>query len=893
MHTRLITEAMTLTQAEVEKAKRTVDRPAPLASSPRKRRRRAPAAGAADDCFACQDRQTKCDRRRPYCTPCLDLGKDCSGYKTTLTWGVGVASRGKLRGLSLPIASSRKAVQGDDIDDKPITAPRKLAKLSSTRSRVGSFSSVGSISSGLHSPPAPTSTNPSPTTYDFVNCMDPTSQSATTASPMLPPPSFDFRMTPSPSNGSLNNQRRLSHSQYRKQRRHTLQPLSVPTSHPSRDYGVAPMTASIVGGYGNHNNNAQGLASQISPMVPTFTGYGLVSPPHNQFAQFTQQPMHTGSPAEGNFYPSPESMGWAQDDLNSSVCSDTHSSNGFAEDIFGMDSLLPSAQSYSTTIVPTIREPDSNSLMMDTKFADFSHSQTLASQPLVLCTDDVGDHVSPSVPRSLQTLSIGNTLKLQYLIDYYDKVISPVIVAFDGPNNPYRSHILSLAVHSETLQHAIAALACGNIRMRRTHNPLATNRSHSATRDSSHDQRVRRSSFAHNIMDLGLERLPQTSNNEPSGDELYYKSASIKALNEQLSDPHRRKDDSILATLLILCLYHICDTGIAKFKTQFAGVKKILALRGGTQGSNSKASNWLTIMFTWFDAMTATVNDREGQFSGDDIDMSKLNADEWALENLAGCDGRLFKIIAKLGRLNLLSQNKPVAEVSPKSSPMIHSASAVKSQDFYSMNYNGFDGNGWSEMPSNETLDARAQFWREWTDIRGKLLEWSLDECTRLPVESTHPEQDRQDLYHISESFRYSALLYTERLGYPHLSSAHPKFQNLVTHALYHISNVKSDVFLLWPLFITGTECVSEQGRFIIRERCLDIQKDSGFFNNISGLELLEKVWRDDYQEKGTSEDVMTMPATGMGPGDFSTLANGGFKWRKAMERIDGEYIVV
>ena len=34
---------------------------------------------------------------------------ECSGYKTQLTWGVGVASRGKLRGLSLPVAKSAPA----------------------------------------------------------------------------------------------------------------------------------------------------------------------------------------------------------------------------------------------------------------------------------------------------------------------------------------------------------------------------------------------------------------------------------------------------------------------------------------------------------------------------------------------------------------------------------------------------------------------------------------------------------------------------------------------------------------------------------------------------------------------------------------------------------------
>ena len=82
--------------------------PSPQSSAPRKRRRRAPATGAADDCFTCASLSLICDRRRPYCSQCLGDGKDCSGYKTTLTWGVGVASRGKLRGLSLPIAGGQK-----------------------------------------------------------------------------------------------------------------------------------------------------------------------------------------------------------------------------------------------------------------------------------------------------------------------------------------------------------------------------------------------------------------------------------------------------------------------------------------------------------------------------------------------------------------------------------------------------------------------------------------------------------------------------------------------------------------------------------------------------------------------------------------------------------------
>ena len=872
---------MSATKAEAEVVKIEPQQAAQPAGSPRKRRRRAPATGAADDCFACQDRQTHCDRRRPYCTPCLDQGKDCSGYKTQLTWGVGVASRGKLRGLSLPIPKSKRAAQSmDEEDDKKTNGPKKLAKLGPTRRASDSLDGAQ-----MRSPTSATTTGSTgtSTTYNFVN-MDPNSSASTTSpSPMLPPPSFEWRAPSSLFQGRALQQPR------KRPRRHTLQPLSVPTIHPTRDYGVMPMTASVIGGYGHHDF---GLSSQISPMVPSFTGYGIVSPTYKDFT--AQSMVH--SPCESNFFTSHETLGWPRDNMSSGLGSnhsnqDFRQQDNFYADLMATanptDSMLPTQQTFSPHDLGVTSASDTTSLTAGSKYPVYPNRAS------ALVADDVGDHSSSVVPRLLPSLSIGNTPKLQYLIDYYDKVISPVIVAFDGPTNPYRSHILSLAVESETLQHAIAALSASNLRMRRGHNPLSTNRSSQSLSPSSHDHSVRKSSIAHSLMDAGIDRLPQTSVSEPSHEELYHKGAAIKALNEQLADPLRRKDDSILATLLILCLYHICDTGVAKFKTQFAGVKKILALRGGTKGDNSKATNWLTIMFTWFDAMTASINDRESQLDGDDLDMSTLHGGEWALENLAGCDGRLFKVIAKLGRLNLLSQNKPVVGYSTKSSPSPTvqqlPSPVTKNQDYYSMNYNRFDGNGWSAMVEEDPAEAhgRAQFWEEWTDIREKLQNWQLDGPMTPP-----PEGDRLDVYHISESFRYSALLYTERLGYPHLPSAHPNFQNLVTQALFHISNVQSDVFLLWPLFITGTECVSEQGRYLIRERCLDIQKDSGFFNNISGLELLEKIWRDD---ETNDEHTARLSPSGLpvASNESSVMGGHGFKWRKAMERVDGEYIVV
>ncbi|KAL8714347.1 MAG: hypothetical protein Q9220_001680 [cf. Caloplaca sp. 1 TL-2023] len=866
-------------------------------TSPRKRRRRAPTTGAADDCFACQESQTKCNRRRPYCTQCLEQGKDCSGYKTTLTWGLGVASRGKLRGLSLPIAKSKKVTADSDVkteSKKKSNSCPQLMKLGPTRTESQHAPSLQSAGS---SNPNSTPSSARTTTFNFVN-MDPTSS---VASPMRPPPSADWR---SSAFEAKNHPNRRS---IKRARRHSLQPLHVPTLNSFRDLGGVPMTAGVVGSYGDHG---YGASIQCSPMTPIFPTYHALSP---VYKDFTPQYTSLRDPCEGHYVANHDAPSWHRasvaSSLSSSLGSDQSSRDYCEDDTFYADPVvantlddLLSNQSSANQLPQTVP------LIGEEARTSADEKSTAHQQPLLgLVPDDCGAHASLSLARSLPSLSIGKTPSMQFLIDYYEQVISPVIVAFDGPTNPYRAHILGLAVESETLQHAIAALSASNLRIRRGQNSL--NRTRHSISDSTYGNSVRKSAMAHTMMDAGVEQIAQTSPNEPSVEELFHKSASIRALNQQLADPNRRLDDSILATLLMLCLYHICDTGIAKFKTQFAGVKKILAMRGGASGASSKATNWLTIMFTWFDAMTATVNDREGQFVGSDTEWAAVNGDKWALENLAGCDGKLFKTIAKLGRLNLLSQNKPVMEnpVRNSSPPKIQQPAAMspKTQDFYSMNYNNrFDGNGWSTYLADDdaarlderSSSPRAQFWREWAEIRKDLQEWNLESAAASGGSGGHLKLDnhgdRQDLSYISESFRYSALLYTERLAYPHLPSSHPNFQNLVTQALFHISNVRSDVFLLWPLFITGTECVSEEGRSLIRERCLSIQKDSGFFNNISGLELLERVWRDDKTVDGLGINI----GAGVGVAERAMSVGGGgqgFKWRKAMEKVDGEYIVV
>lgn len=127
-------------------------------AAPRKRRRRAPATGASEDCFACRKRGVKCDRRRPYCGQCIELGKECSGYRTTLTWGVGVASRGKLRGMSLPVAKSPTQTTTRESKTQSTTASAATpATTTAAQQSPTRFETRGSIDYGVHSPTSPTS----------------------------------------------------------------------------------------------------------------------------------------------------------------------------------------------------------------------------------------------------------------------------------------------------------------------------------------------------------------------------------------------------------------------------------------------------------------------------------------------------------------------------------------------------------------------------------------------------------------------------------------------------------------------------------------------------------------------------------------------------------------
>ncbi|WKT40418.1 Zn(2)-C6 fungal-type DNA-binding domain [Fusarium oxysporum f. sp. vasinfectum] len=70
-------------------------------------------------CSTCKRRHRKCDETKPTCLECQKNNLTCEGYALKLQWDVGVASRGKLTGASLPVlgaGNERKRERGPEID---------------------------------------------------------------------------------------------------------------------------------------------------------------------------------------------------------------------------------------------------------------------------------------------------------------------------------------------------------------------------------------------------------------------------------------------------------------------------------------------------------------------------------------------------------------------------------------------------------------------------------------------------------------------------------------------------------------------------------------------------------------------------------------------------------
>ncbi|KAK6071685.1 hypothetical protein SCUP234_09606 [Seiridium cupressi] len=835
----------------------------------RKRRRRAPAGGAADDCFACVKRGAKCDRRRPYCSQCLEVGNECSGYKTQLTWGVGVASRGKLRGLSLPIA---KAPPVAPVNKKP--TPRSRANTTSSQwSDHGASSPTSSHRDdinlhGGHAASLPAT--PFATYHDFTRF--------TQGEPI--PPTTPTSWAGIPYSANLG-----GHEHPKMHRLNTSLghfPLITDGLSPAVDglsdvdYTLSPLS----------QFSRDELPYMHSPtlMYDSYSGHGSPVPQSPVSAIMidhqrapTSCPSLVYAPSEPSSSLGSHHDGFEHQMNHARLLSDADTLSVHEVESYGTS---PAAATFWAASI--LKEEDPTQHMFD-------HTTAAATAAAIAA---IAPYDTPTMQISPDLIT-----KMPFFMDYYENIMCPSMVLIDGPTNPFRDHILRLAASSRSLQHAICALSACNLRMKRK---LSLGQHGKDSPDR----------FLSEQSESSSEDLPLT-------EEYQHRNLAVHLLNQQLNDPSKSCHDSVLGTILLLCHYRMVESGIAKFATQFAGVKKILSMRNSAPYQASNDSAWMEAIFTYFDAISASVNDREAQlnhaFYGVSSDVNLLPA---GAENWVGCDRELFKTVSKLGRLNLLSQHRSVSSAiasptgrmsvprvaSPLGSPLGNTfKNSSQLSDFFSMGVQAprFDGSGFGgQLDDDDTFgtglcsspsydDQRSTFWREWKDARNALQSWEFDSAriaASLPGSLTATQV--RDLSSLSEAFRYAALLYTERLASPNVPSSHNNFRNLVSQVVYYATSLESggsaEKFLLWPLFVAGSECVNELQQNIVRNKCRDIMSRSGYMNNLSAIEVLERLWVGDLRDNASS------------PSKLGLQTRGPFNWTKCIggPGVDVEWIM-
>lgn len=451
--------------------------------------------------------------------------KGCGGYKTTLTWGNGVASRGKLRGLSLPVpgntqkplARQRNSIRkGETVKSEPLG--RRLLQAGQTLD----------------------STHLSPNSA-LLSSNDPNHNLKASSATWQPTPSNAHIWTPFQTSSGQNAAVKVSsvHSTLEEELpRERLEPPEFPA--PSRqleaydEQTFAPSTGSAgpckTGSYLRHVRTSRKPHAYSSNVTSTLqrhdAGYLPVQKHHE--SRYSRIPSDVSS--SGNL-----------------ACATEMNKVGQLGSVQLVSVLSQYDKGRENEVQAEVGHAI-NDRNANIKSPITSHSEGLFEKSAVMLSPFSGIH----------TIAIGKTPRMQYLINYYSEVISPVIVAFDGPTNPYRSCILRLASGSETLQHAISALSASNLRQRRESGELSTGKTDPA----------RRSSRAHlTLTDEAWQSSPgYLSVGDQRNEEKYHKNATVDLIQRQLADPSQHREDSVLATLLIICLFHICESGVAKLK---------------------------------------------------------------------------------------------------------------------------------------------------------------------------------------------------------------------------------------------------------------------------------------------------------------------------------------
>ncbi|KAL4803405.1 fungal-specific transcription factor domain-containing protein [Aspergillus unguis] len=351
------------------------------------------------------------------------------------------------------------------------------------------------------------------------------------------------------------------------------------------------------------------------------------------------------------------------------------------------------------------------------------------------------------------------SVQTKTLLHHYDTFISPHQLAEigDEEDNPYRAYILPLA--------------------------------------------KRRIALLYAVLGFSAVHLGKLTNDQPMHETaaVEYRMKAIRALGElisrsQASTLSEEEQDTIFATIQMLLLHDIAETGISEHGAHITGAmsvcKSVLHAEGFHEGR--RRAVFFIGNLSWLDIIRAFAGTRRLCFTQDIREMvASASGDRFELVN--GCPREIFLIIGR-------------------------------------------------------ALDKAKEYKHGWTseeDFQSTLLLANRELYSWDPRTKTYPSPDPrwQD---VAVAFQYACILHIHRLLDPSQPARSLEIQAAVQKILDSTAMIPTDSSLIelmiMPLFLAGADSLSPHSQYYVLSRLRDIEGRSEVRNQVPAT-LLRQVW--------------------------------------------------
>ncbi|CEL00662.1 hypothetical protein ASPCAL00260 [Aspergillus calidoustus] len=353
----------------------------------------------------------------------------------------------------------------------------------------------------------------------------------------------------------------------------------------------------------------------------------------------------------------------------------------------------------------------------------------------------------------------------QRLLAYYDTVICPhqiVLTGRDKRENPYRSYVLPLAYEQLGLLYAVLGLAACHDGLRNGKEDL---------REVADEYRLRCISCLRKSLEKGIS--PQS---------------------------HENERDGLFATIQLLLLHDICESGISTHGAHITGAMSIcsqLRLSTTLTDKDERAIFFLGNL-AWLDVIRSLSDAKRLCFSpGLRQTIAALSTPKF--EQVNGCPRDLFLMVG--------------------------------------------DALEYAKSRAMGRIDRR-QYKQLLLGVQLRMYAWPLSDWA-FPDGGDGGDGDNRNCWAaVGESFRHAFILYTSRMLAPERPAEAAVIQDSVTAILDAVSGIHTGPIelVILPLFIAGADCISRHSRHYVILRLDGISAISGFSTELPKM-LLRQVW--------------------------------------------------